>query len=209
MELKLLAATKNNGKIKEIHRLFAESFLPIKVYSLADFNIDCDAPETGETFLENSREKSLFYSRMVKDVYTAADDSGLAVKALEGRPGVHSARYASGAGAESGQPKDDEKNIDKLLQELKDVAVENRGAKFVTVITLSRNGCVMESFFGEVKGIILTEKRGKGGFGYDPLFFYPPLQKTFGELSTEEKNKISHRARAFQKLKEYLSSLHH
>lgn len=207
MELKLLAATKNKGKAKEIERLFAGSSLPIKVYSLADFNIDGDAPETGETFLENSIEKSFFYSRMVKDVYTAADDSGLAVEALEGRPGVHSARYASGT--DPGQPKNDEKNIEKLLLELKDVAMENRVAKFVTVITLSRNGNVIESFFGEVKGIILKEKRGTGGFGYDPVFFYPPLQKTFGELSTEEKNKISHRAQAFQKLKEFLSSLPH
>lgn len=213
MELELLAATKNNGKAKEIDRLFAGSSLPIKVYSLADFNIDFDAPETGETFLENSIEKSLFYSRMVKDVYTAADDSGLAVEALGGRPGVHSARYASdvgtGIGAAPGQPKDDEKNIEKLLLELRDVPMEERRAKFVTVVTLSRNGKVIESFSGEVEGIILTEKRGTGGFGYDPLFFYPPLQKTFAELSTEEKNKISHRARAFQKLKEFLSSMSH
>jgi len=205
MELELLAATKNKGKAKEIERLCAGSSLPIKVYSLADFNITVDCPEAGETFLENSIEKSLFYSRMVKDVYTAADDSGLVVEALGGRPGVHSARYASG----NHQPKDDEKNIEKLLRELKDIPGENRRAKFVTAITLSRNGSVMESFCGEVEGIILTEKRGVGGFGYDPVFFYPPLQKTFGELSTAEKNKISHRARAFQKLKEYLSSLPH
>jgi XTP/dITP diphosphohydrolase len=209
MELELLAATKNKGKAKEIDRLLENSPLPVKVYSLAYFNIDCDAPETGETFLENSIEKSLFYSRMVKDVYTAADDSGLVVEALGGRPGVHSARYASGASAAPPLPKDDEKNIEKLLLELKDIPTQNRQAKFVTVITLSRNGNVIESFSGEVEGIILTEKRGTGGFGYDPLFFYPPLQKTFAELSTQEKNNISHRARAFQKLKEFLSSLSH
>lgn len=200
MELKLLTATKNKGKAREIERLFAESSLPIRVYSLADVNIDTDAPESGDTFLENSIEKSLFYSRMVKDIYTAADDSGLAVEALGGRPGVHSARYAAG----NDQPRDDEKNIEKLLLELKDVAMENRRAKFVTVITLSKNGSVIESFFGEVEGIILMEKRGTDGFGYDPVFFYPPLQKTFAELSIEEKNKISHRARAFHMLKEYL-----
>lgn len=197
MELKLLAATKNKGKIKEIKRLFAESSLPITIYSLTDFNIDSEAPETGKTFLENSIQKSLFYSRMVHDIYTIADDSGLAVEALGGRPGVHSARYA----AEDGQPKNDAKNIEKLLLELKDVPMENRQAKFVTVITLSLNGCVIESFSGEVEGIILKEKMGTGGFGYDPVFFYPPLQKTFAELSIEEKNKISHRARAFIKLK--------
>lgn len=211
MELELLAATKNKGKAKEIDRLLADCPLPVKVYSLADFNIDCDAPETGETFLENSIEKSLFYSRMVKDVYTAADDSGLVVAALGGRPGVHSARYASGTGAgadpDQRQFKDDEKNIEKLLLELKDIPTQNRQAKFVTVVTLSKNGKVIESFSGEVEGIILTEKRGTGGFGYDPLFFYPPLKKTFAELSTQEKNNISHRARAFQKLKEFLDSL--
>ncbi|MDQ1352113.1 MAG: XTP/dITP diphosphohydrolase [Acidobacteriota bacterium] len=207
MELELLAATKNKGKAKEIERLVAGSSLPIKVYSLADFNIYCDAPETGETFYENSREKSLFYSRMVKDVYTIADDSGLVVAALGGRPGIHSARYASGAETDPPLPKSDEKNIEKLLLELKDIPMENREAKFISVITLSRNGKVIESFSGEVEGIILTEKKGTGGFGYDPLFFYPPLKKTFAELSTEEKNNISHRARAFQELKDFLDSL--
>ncbi|HLP61802.1 MAG TPA: RdgB/HAM1 family non-canonical purine NTP pyrophosphatase [Candidatus Deferrimicrobium sp.] len=200
MKLKLLAATKNKGKIKEIARLFAESSLPVTIYSLSDFNIDDEAPESGETFLANSIEKSLFYSRKVKDIYVAADDSGLAVEALGGRPGVHSARYAAGAG----QPKDDEKNIEKLLFELNDTAMENRQAKFVTVITLAMNGEVIESFFGEVAGIILSEKRGTGGFGYDPVFFYPPLQKTFAELSIEEKNQISHRAQAFGKLKLFI-----
>ncbi len=103
----LLAATKNEGKIKEIDRLLKEGSLDVNVYSLADFDILADCPETGDTFLANSIEKSLFYSRMVTGIYTAADDSGLAVDALGGKPGVHSARYA-------GEPKDDEKNIQKL-----------------------------------------------------------------------------------------------
>ncbi|MCU0289192.1 MAG: RdgB/HAM1 family non-canonical purine NTP pyrophosphatase [Acidobacteria bacterium] len=201
MELKLLTATRNKGKIKEIERLFAGSSLPVTVHSLTDFNIDTDAPETGATFLENSIEKSLFYSRMVRDIYTVADDSGLVVKALDGRPGVHSARYAAGPD----QARSDEKNIEKLLLELNNIPMENRQAKFVTVITLALNGDVIKSFYGEVKGIILMEKRGTDGFGYDPVFFYPPLQKTFAELSIEEKNKISHRARAFQKLKKYIT----
>ncbi len=193
--MNLLAATKNKGKIKEIHQLLKESSLDVNVYSLADFNITADCLETGETFLENSIEKSLFYSRMKNDMYTIADDSGLAVEALGGRPGVHSARYA-------GEPKDDEKNIQKLLRELNNV--ENRKAKFVTVVTLSKNGKVIESFTGEVEGILLTGKKGTGGFGYDPIFYYPPLQKTFAQLTAEEKNQISHRAIAFKKLKEFL-----
>jgi XTP/dITP diphosphohydrolase len=191
----LLAATTNKGKMKEIERLFKESSLDITLYSLSDFNIDIDFPEKGDTFLENATEKSLFYSRMVRDIFTIADDSGLAVEALGGKPGVHSARYA-------GQPKDDEKNIEKLLKELKNI--QNRKAKFVTVVTLSKNGKAIKSFTGQVEGILLEEKRGTGGFGYDPIFFYPPFQKTFAELTTEEKNQVSHRANAVRKLKDFL-----
>jgi XTP/dITP diphosphohydrolase len=193
--MELLAATQNKGKIKEIEKLLSEGSHEIKVYSLADFDISVDCPETGDTFLANSIEKSLFYSRMAGEIYTAADDSGLAVEALGGRPGVHSARY-------SGEPKDDERNIRKLLMELD--GVENRKARFVTVVTLSKNGSVIGSFTGEVEGILLKEKKGTGGFGYDPIFYYPPFQKTFAELSTEEKNRISHRAAAFRKLKSFL-----
>jgi XTP/dITP diphosphohydrolase len=193
--LDLLAATTNKGKIKEIERLFKGSSPGVRLYSLSDYNIDIDCPETGETFLENAVEKSLFYSRIKGNIYTVADDSGLAVEALGGKPGVRSARYA-------GQPKNDEKNIEKLLLELKES--KNRKAKFVTVVTLSQNGKTIKSFTGEVEGIILEEKRGTGGFGYDPVFYYPPLQKTFAELTTEEKNKISHRANAFKKLKDFL-----
>lgn len=194
--MKLLAATQNKGKIKEIEKILAEASLDIQVFSLADFNIFADCPETGDTFLANSIEKSLYYSRMAGEIYTAADDSGLTVEALGGRPGVHSARY-------SGEPKDDERNIQKLLLELD--GVENRKAKFVTVVTLSKNGSVIGSFTGEVEGVLLKEKRGTGGFGYDPIFYYPPFQKTFAELSTEEKNRISHRAAAFNKLKSFLN----
>lgn len=197
--MNILVATKNKGKVKEIEKLLTDGSIDIKLFSLSDFTIDKDCPETGETFLENSVEKSLYYNRMADkhtaNIYTVADDSGLAVEALGGKPGVHSARYA-------GLPSNDEKNIQKLLGELKDE--ENRKAKFVTVITLSKNGKVIKSFTGEVEGILLREKRGSGGFGYDPIFYYPPLQKTFAELTTEEKNKISHRANAFKKLKEFL-----
>ncbi|MCP5106570.1 MAG: RdgB/HAM1 family non-canonical purine NTP pyrophosphatase [bacterium] len=196
--MKLLAATHNKGKIKEIEKLLREGSLDVTVVSLDDLNIAVDCPETGDTFLANSIEKSLFYSRMAGDIYTAADDSGLAVDAMGGKPGVHSARYA-------GEPKDDDKNTQKLLEELKEI--ENRKAKFVTVVTLSQNGKVIESFTGEVEGVLLKEKKGTGGFGYDPIFYYPSFQKTFAELSTAEKNQISHRAGAFGKLKDFLKTL--
>jgi XTP/dITP diphosphohydrolase len=196
--LNLLAATKNEGKLKEIEKLFAGGSIRVKLYFLPDFNITVDCPETGETFIENATQKSLFYGKLVPDIYTVGDDSGLAVEALDGEPGIYSARY-SGPGAT------DEKNIVKLLEQLQ--GIENRKAKFVTAVCLSRNGRVIQTFTGEVEGIIIDEKRGSGGFGYDPVFYYSPLRKTFAELTTEDKNRISHRARAFQKLKEFLESL--
>jgi XTP/dITP diphosphohydrolase len=195
--IEILAATTNRGKVREIEALFVHSALQVKLYFLPDFNIAADCPETGRTFLENAIAKSLFYSKFVPGIYTIADDSGLAVEALAGAPGIYSSRY-SGPGAT------DEKNIAKLLEQLKDI--KNRKARFVTTVCLSKNGQIIKTFTGEVEGIIIDEKRGSGGFGYDPVFYYPPLKKTFAQLSTEEKNRISHRARAFQKLKEFLES---
>lgn len=194
----LLVATTNKGKIKEIERLLKNSSLKIRLKSLSDFNINTDCPETGRTFHENAVEKSLFYSRLAGDIYTVGEDSGLVVEALEGKPGIHSARYA-------GYPKDDEKNIAKLLQELSNK--RNRKAKFVTVVALSKNGEIIESFNGEVDGIILKERRGTNGFGFDPVFYYPPMQKTFAELHFEEKNQVSHRASAFKKLKDFFRKI--
>jgi len=196
--IELLAATRNRGKLKEIEKLFAGGSIRVKLYFLPDFNISVDCLETGETFIENAIQKSLFYGKLVTDIYTVGDDSGLAVEALNGGPGIYSSRY-SGPGAT------DEKNIVKLLEQLQ--GIENRKAKFVTAVCLSKNGQVIRTFTGEVEGIIIHEKRGSGGFGYDPVFYFPPLKKTFAELTTEEKNRISHRARAFQKLKEFLESL--
>ncbi|MCP4150501.1 MAG: non-canonical purine NTP pyrophosphatase, partial [bacterium] len=144
--MELLVATTNKGKIKEIEKLFNDNALDIKVFSLSDLNINTDCPETGDTFLANATEKSLFYSRLAPDMYTVADDSGLAVDALKGAPGVYSARFA-------GLPSDDEKNIQKLLHELHNI--KNRKAKFVTAVTLSRNGKPITSFSGEVEGVIL------------------------------------------------------
>ncbi len=196
--LELLAATKNQGKLKEIEKLFSGGSIRVKLYFLPDFHITVDCPEMGKTFIENAEQKSRFYGKLVPGIYTMGEDSGLAVEALNGGPGIYSSRY-SGPGAT------DEKNIVKLLEQLKDI--ENRKAKFVAAVCLSKNGQVIRTFTSEVEGIIIYEKRGSGGFGYDPVFYYPPLKKTFAELATEEKNRISHRARAFQKLKDFLESL--
>jgi len=200
----LLAATGNPGKLREIKDVLSAAAPDISVYSPDHFGIHEIPEEKGETFLENSREKSLFYSRKKGGILTLADDSGLAVDALEGLPGVHSARY-------SGPGSDDHRNVEKLLKELE--GRPDRKARFICVLTLSLNGRVIGSFTGEVIGTITEERRGTGGFGYDPVFYYPPLEKTFGELQASEKNRVSHRAAALNQLRDYLSAhpgvLHH
>lgn len=194
---KILIATSNEGKKKEIED-YLRGFIPeVEFRSLSEMNIYSNPEENCKTFLGNSREKSLYYSSLAKDMITMADDSGLDVNTLGGKPGVNSARFA-------GPECDDEKNIEKLLKEMD--GSPDRNAKFITAITLSENGKVIKSFKGEVNGFILRAKRGSGGFGYDPVFFYPPLQKTFAELSMAEKNRISHRAKAIKKMKDFLLS---
>ncbi len=162
--------------------------------SLADANIAEEVSESEDTFAGNARLKADFYSRLTgRD--TLGDDSGLEVAALGGRPGVRSARYA-------GEGASDEARMQKLLAEMQDVG--DRRARFVSAVCLSRNGSPLASFVGEVEGEILREKRGAGGFGYDPLFFYPPLGKTFAELPVAEKNRFSHRARALAQVRDFI-----
>ncbi|MGE5343523.1 MAG: RdgB/HAM1 family non-canonical purine NTP pyrophosphatase [Candidatus Omnitrophota bacterium] len=196
--IELLIATKNHGKLIEIERVFADSPIPIKLYYLSDFGISSDCPENGQTFEENATIKSLFYGAFQPNIYTVGDDSGLSVDVLNGAPGVYSARYA-------GTPSSDERNTAKLLDEL--THISNRKAKFVTTVCLSKNNRVIRCFTGEAEGIIIDEKRGTNGFGYDPVFLYPPRHKTFAELTTEEKNQVSHRAKAFHQLKVFMESL--
>ena len=199
-ELKLLIATSNQGKIREIERILSENQLGITItlVSLADLAITAVAPENGQTFLENAAEKSTFYSKLAPDLYTVAEDSGLSVEALNGEPGIYSARY-------SGPDATDDKNIEHLLQNLN--GQTNRTAKFVTAVSLSKDGRLLKSFIGEVAGEIIDDRRGQHGFGYDPVFYYPPLGKTFAQLSTAEKSSISHRFRALEKFKRYLPQL--
>ena len=195
---KLLIATTNNGKLEEIRALFEKHSIEAKLYNLKDFDITVNSPETSETFAGNAEQKALFYSRMVPDVYVAADDSGLAVDALDGKPGVHSARY-------SGPDATDDSNTAKLLNTMKNIS--NRNARFITAVCLVKNGDVIETFNGEVKGTIIHEKKGSHGFGYDPVFYYAPFEKTFAELTKEEKNGISHRSKAFNQLIEFVLAL--
>jgi XTP/dITP diphosphohydrolase len=163
---------------------------------LPDYDRLPPAREDDASFALNALGKALHYSQS-SDLLVAADDSGLAVDALGGRPGVHSARYA-------GPNATDEDNNRKLVEELRDIPDEERTARFVSVLVLARAGRPLALFSDSVAGRILHEPRGAGGFGYDPLFFIPPRGCTSAELSVQEKNQLSHRGKAFRKLLAYL-----
>ena len=185
----IVAATGNQHKLQEYRQLLGDQKIGIK--SLLDYP-DYPAPEeNGASFKENASIKALAACRYC-DVPAFADDSGLEVAALDGRPGIHSSRYA---------PTDAER-IAKLLDEMK--GVTDRRARFVCVIAIAANGEVIETFEGEVSGKILDAPRGENGFGYDPIFQPDGFDKSFAELSPEEKNRISHRARAYAKAKEFV-----
>lgn len=190
--MQLLLATTNQGKIRELNKLFAEAGLSL--IGLGDWASD-EELETGETFAENALLKARYYHQ-VSGLATIADDSGIEVEALDGAPGIYSARYA---GAEAS----DRDRVNKLLAELQDVPPEKRGARFVCVAAIVWSGGE-RVFTGEACGILLKEVRGEGGFGYDPIFYYPPLGKAFAELTESEKTLVSHRGLAFRQLLEWL-----
>ena len=154
--------------------------------------------EDGETFSANARKKALHYSRFTRDL-VVGDDSGLEVDALDGRPGVRSRRYA-------GERATDEQNNAKLLDALCGLPLDRRGAQFVCVLALARDGTVVTEFQGTARGVLLESPRGGNGFGYDPLFFDPQSGKTFAELSSEEKLGRSHRGRALRAMFDWLST---
>ena len=192
--MELVIATTNQGKLKEIREILKG--IDVKVKSLADFPGCPDVIEDGETFRENALKKAREVAAHTGRL-TLADDSGLMVDALDGAPGVYSARFA-GNGA------DDLKNNRKLLKMLKDTPDKERGAKFVCVLALVSPDGVEKVLKGVVRGRISHGMRGARGFGYDPLFYYAPARMTFAEMGPEEKNKVSHRAKALAKLREYL-----
>lgn len=185
----IVIATHNQGKLREFRNLLQP--LNGDILSLADVSITEEFEETGQTFADNARIKAKLYSRLVH-FPVLADDSGLEVTALGGRPGVHSARYA-GIGAT------DADRVQKLLGEL-DLLNGTREARFICSLALAREGILLYESEGQCTGIIGTEPKGTKGFGYDPVFFLPNLGKTFAELSEDEKNRLSHRARAVEAL---------
>ena len=198
--MKIVFATNNQHKLSEIRQILGSS---IEVLSLNDIGCNVDIPETGTTLEENALQKAQYvYDHYHIDCF--ADDTGLEVEALNGAPGVYSARYAAvGCAATASQPKDhdSEANMTRLLYELGEN--NNRRARFRTVIALIQQGTV-HGFEGIVTGEIIRERRGGEGFGYDPIFQPDGYDQTFAELGVEVKNQISHRARATQKLADYI-----
>ncbi|HZU42857.1 MAG TPA: RdgB/HAM1 family non-canonical purine NTP pyrophosphatase [Terriglobales bacterium] len=185
-------ATSNRGKLRDFA---AAAQGHLEILPVPNFSSLPSVEEDGATFEENARKKAEFYSRTVPGKIVLADDSGLEVDALGGAPGIHSARYATPDKSENAS---DEANNARLLKELASVPDEKRTARFVCVIAAARDGKTLATFRGEASGVILQEPRGSGGFGYDPLFYFAELKKTFGELGAEEKAAVSHRGKAFR-----------
>ncbi len=201
--MKIAAATNNKHKIKELKALFA--FNGAELLTLDEIGFKSEIIENGSTFSENARIKAVTVHKAT-GLACIADDSGLCVDALGGEPGVYSARYASANGENS----DDQKNTEKLLSKLSAVPENERTARFISALCFIDSDGTEISAIGKCEGIIAGEVRGNGGFGYDPIFFFPQYGKTFGELSEEEKNAVSHRANAVKalskKLEEYFSA---
>jgi len=198
---RILIATSNAGKLRD----FAGAAAPlgIEIAVIPGFDSLPNVVEDGLTFEENARKKAEEYSRHAAGEIVLADDSGLEVDALNGAPGVHSARYAAPdlldvAPHLANQNTDDDANNARVLRDLKGIPVEKRTGRFVCVLAAARDGQTLATFRGTAEGIILDSPRGAGGFGYDPLFYFPQIQKTFAELSAEEKARYSHRGAAFR-----------
>ena len=195
---RLLIATRNRGKLQEIRDLLEA--LPLELIDLNSFPAIASIPETGCTFAENASLKAMGYAAEAV-VMTLADDSGLEVEALEGAPGVLSARYA-GDGAS------DSERVEKLLSQLRNIDVGNRAARFVSVVAIADlSGAILNISNGVCKGAIADAPRGTSGFGYDPIFVPEGFDRTFAELTPLEKNQISHRARALKGATDFLRSL--
>jgi XTP/dITP diphosphohydrolase len=192
----ILIATTNPGKLRDFAG--AAAVHGIEIAGIPHFSSLPLVVEDGHTFEENARKKAEQYSRYVPGEIVVADDSGLEVDALNGAPGVHSARYAADQPHLADANTDDEANNARVLRELKHVPSDKRTARFICVLATARDGKTLHIFRGVAEGVILDTPRGTNGFGYDPLFYFPEIQKTFAELSAEDKSKYSHRGAAFR-----------
>lgn len=192
----LEVATSNPGKLREYRELAGDQ--PIQLESVPGIATLPPFDEGASTFAENSAGKSLYYSRFTSEP-VIADDSGLVVAALGGAPGVHSARYA-------GPSATDADRVAKLLAEMRGKKGSERQARFICVLTLAQASRAIAVFSDSVEGVLADEPRGTGGFGYDPIFYFETLGKTYAEISRQEKNEYSHRGRVFRKLLQFLLS---
>jgi XTP/dITP diphosphohydrolase len=201
MQRRVLVATSNAGKFRD----FAGAAAPygITIASIPNFSSLPQVVEDGITFEENARKKAEAYSLAVPRELVLADDSGLEIDALGGAPGVHSARYAADEPHAAECNTEDEANNAKVLRELASVVAEKRTARFVCVLVVARDGQTLHTFRGTAEGVLVGAPRGKNGFGYDPLFYFPQIGKTFAELSAEEKALYSHRGAAFRAFLEW------
>ena len=191
----IVLATKNRKKVEEIKKIFSVMGTASRIYTLDDFPDYGEVVEDGDTFEANAVKKALYVSKCT-GMTAVADDSGLEVEALNGEPGVFSARYA-------GEAADDKANLEKLLKEMVTVPPGKRKARFVCCIAMASQGEI-ETFTGYVEGTIGTEPRGVNGFGYDPVFFPKGHDSTFAEMGDDEKNVLSHRGEALRKLQKYM-----
>lgn len=189
--MRLVIASNNKHKIREIEEILGSRFE--EVLSMREAGLELDVVEDADSFIGNARKKALEASELLPGDAVLADDSGLCVDALGGAPGVYSARYA-------GEGHDDAANRRKLLEALKDVPEERRGAHFACAMVLAVNGRSEAEALGKAEGRILFEERGENGFGYDSLFFYEPFGLSFAEIDAERKNSVSHRHNALMLL---------
>jgi XTP/dITP diphosphohydrolase len=206
---RILIATSNAGKLRDFAGAAARH--GVEISGLPGFASLPAAVEDGDTFEANARKKAEEYSLHVAGEIVVADDSGLEVDVLNGAPGVHSARYAAPEllgtePHEAGANTDDDANNARVLRELKNVAPNKRTGRFVCVLAAARDGKTLATFRGVAEGVILDAPRGSNGFGYDPLFYFPQIQKTFAELSAEEKSRYSHRGAAFRQFLDWIDA---
>jgi XTP/dITP diphosphohydrolase len=200
---RILIATSNPGKLRDFAG--AATRHGVEVAEIPNFSSLPTAVEDGLTFAANAKKKAEEYSRYAPGEIVIADDSGLEIDALHGDPGVHSARYAAPdlqnkEPHEADSNTDDDANNARVLRELKDVPPEKRAGRFVCVLAAACDGKTLATFRGEAEGVILDAPRGTNGFGYDPLFYFPQINKTFAELTAQEKSQYSHRGAAFRQL---------
>ncbi|HEV7217802.1 MAG TPA: RdgB/HAM1 family non-canonical purine NTP pyrophosphatase [Terriglobales bacterium] len=204
MTSRILIATSNQGKLRDF--VAAATPYDLEIATIPNFSSFPAVVEDGLTFEANARKKSETYSSYIPGELVLADDSGLEVDALNGDPGVHSARYAADNPQSAESNTDDEANNRKLIGALAAVPPDRRTGRFVCVIAAARDGQTLRIFHGTAEGIILDHPRGSNGFGYDPLFYFPQIKKTFAELSLEEKAIYSHRGSAFRQFLKWQSS---